>query len=157
DRPLKMRAGLWLYDLLAGKYGIEKYRRISRAQTLRFAPQLEAQGLRGAFLYYDALTNDSRLVIDVIKTAHEYGAAIANYTKVIGFLHDNDGKIAGVRLRDTLTAEEIEARARLVINATGVWMEDVSRLDAAHAQPNHFHRVRPSKGIHLTVAAERLL
>lgn len=157
DRPLLMRAGLWLYDLLAGKYGIEKYRRISLAQTLRLAPQLDTQGLRGGFLYYDALTNDSRLVIDVIKTAHEYGAAIANYTEVVGFLHDNDGKIAGVHLRDLLTGREMEARARVVINATGVWMEDVTRLDATHAQPNHFHRVRPSKGIHLTVAAERLM
>ena len=156
DSPLMMRAGLWLYDLLAGKYGIEKHRRISRKEALTFAPQLDVRGLQGAFIYYDGLTNDSRLVIEVIKTAHQHRAAIANYTEVIGFLIDHNGKIAGARLRDTLTGREIEANARIVINATGVWMDDVSRLDAANMKENHLPRVRPSKGIHLTVAAERL-
>ncbi len=156
DRPLKMRAGLWLYDLLAGKYRLEKHRRISRDEALQFAPQLEARGLLGGFLYYDGLTNDSRLVIEVIKTAHEHGAAIANYAEVIGFLYDKDGNITGARLRDTLTGSEREAKARVVINATGVWMDEVTRLDAANLEKTNAPRVRPSKGIHLTIAAERL-
>jgi glycerol-3-phosphate dehydrogenase len=155
DLPLKMRLGLWLYDLLAGRYNLARHRRLSRDEALRLAPQLDPQGLKGAFVYYDAVTNDSRLVIEVIKTAHERGAEIANYTRVCGFIKDADGKIAGALLRDELTGQEIECRARIVINATGVWMEDTIKLDGQAASGLNKH-VRPAKGIHLTVSADRL-
>ncbi|MGH9938160.1 MAG: glycerol-3-phosphate dehydrogenase/oxidase [Blastocatellia bacterium] len=155
DHPLKMRLGLWFYDLLAGRYNFARHLRLSRDEALRFAPQLDPQGLKGAFLYYDAVTNDSRLVIEVIKTARERGAEIANYTRVAGFIKNEDGKIAGARLRDELTGAEIECRARIVINATGVWMEDTIRLNGQTAIGLN-KRVRPAKGIHLTVSADRL-
>jgi len=154
-RPLKLRLGLWFYDLLAGQYNFARHRRLSRDEALRLAPQLDPQGLKGAFLYYDAVTNDSRLVIEVIKTARERGAEIANYTRVAGFIKNEDGKIAGARLRDELTGGEIECRARIVINATGVWMEDTIRLNGQTAIGLN-KRVRPAKGIHLTVSADRL-
>ena len=93
DHPLKMRAGLILYDLLAGKYRFGRHRRLSRDEALEFAPQLEQTGLRGAFLYYDGLTNDSRLVIEVIKAAHDLGAAIANYHEAVGFMKRAGGQI----------------------------------------------------------------
>src|SRR5262249_1683964 len=112
DHPWKMRAGLVLYDFLAGSYRLGRHRRISRTEPLRFAPQLDGEGLQGAFIYYDGLTNDSRLVIEIIKTARERGAALANYTEAIGFTFDKNRKLAGGRLRDTLTDEEIEIRAR---------------------------------------------
>ncbi len=153
DHPLKMRAGLWLYDLLAGKYNFARHRRLDRDEALRLAPQLDPQGLKGAFLYYDARTNDSRLVIEVVKAAHEHGACLANYTRATGFIRDEKGKIVGARLRDELTGEEVECRARIVINATGVWMEDTVKLNG---QQSLNKRVRPSKGVHLTVSANRL-
>lgn len=158
DLPLKMRAGLWLYDLLAGRYNLGRHRRLSRAETLQLAPQLDPQGLRGAFLYYDARTDDARLVIAVLKAAHERGAKIANYARVTGFSHDEAGQINGAQLRDELTGAPLAVRARQVINATGVWMEETLRL-SANGQPATTapaKHVRPSKGIHLTVAAERL-
>ncbi len=155
DRPLKMRLGLWLYDLLAGRRNFARHRRLSRGETLRLAPQLDPRGLKGAFLYYDAVTNDSRLVIEVIKAARKRGAEIANYTRVAGFIKNENGKIEGARLRDELTGGEIECRARIVINATGVWMEDTIRLDGQAANGLN-KRVRPAKGVHLTVAADRL-
>src|SRR5262249_54367597 len=124
DRPLKMRMGLWLYDLLAGRYNFARHRRLSRDEALSLAPHLNPEGLKGAFLYYDAVTNDSRLVIEVVKTARARGAEIANYTRVADFLKNGNGKIAGARLRDELNGDEIECRARIVINATGVWIED---------------------------------
>jgi glycerol-3-phosphate dehydrogenase len=154
DHPLKLRAGLWLYDLLAGRARLGWHRRITRAAALTLAPQLDARGLRGAFVYYDGRTDDARLVIEVIKAAHARGAAIANHTRLIGFLHDERGRIAGARLRDELTGAEIAARARLIINATGVWADEVRGLNG---QPDpRAKRVRPSKGIHLMVAADRL-
>jgi glycerol-3-phosphate dehydrogenase len=155
DHPLKMRAGLWLYDLLAGKYNFARHRRLDRDEALRLAPQLDPQGLKCAFLYYDARTNDSRLVIEVVKAAHERGARLVNYTRAIGFIRDGNGKIVGARLRDELTGAEVECRARIVINATGVWMEETMKLNGQPAKSPD-KSVRPSKGVHLTVSADRL-
>jgi glycerol-3-phosphate dehydrogenase len=155
DHPLKMRAGLVLYDLLAGRYGFASHRHLSRDEALKLAPQLDPRGLKGALLYYDALTDDSRLVIEVIKAARELGSRIANYTRVTGFIKDEFGKVAGARLRDELTGDEFTARSRIVINATGVWMNDVAGLVSRPGAETAKH-VRPSKGIHLTVPAERL-
>ena len=155
DRPLKMRLGLLLYDLLSGRGAFGRHRRLNRSEALTLAPQLDPRGLKGAFLYYDAVTNDSRLVIEVIKTARKRGAEIANYARVAGFIKNGDGKIVGVRLRDELTGGEIECRARIVINATGVWMEDLIRLDGQAANGLN-KRLRPAKGVHLTVPADRL-
>src|SRR5499426_2809021 len=88
DHSLKMRLGLWLYDLLAGRYNIARHKRLSRDEALRFAPQLDPQGLKGAFLYYDAVTNDSRLVVEIVKAARAHGAEIANYARGVRFIHD---------------------------------------------------------------------
>lgn len=155
DRPLKMRLGLWLYDLLAGQRNFARHWKVNRDEALRLAPQLDARGLKGAFIYYDGLTNDSRLVVEVIKTARRRGAEIANYTRVAGFIKNGNGKIEGARLRDELSGVEIGCRARIVINATGVWMEDTLRLDNQGANGLN-KRVRPAKGVHLTVPAARL-
>ncbi|MDX2034643.1 MAG: glycerol-3-phosphate dehydrogenase/oxidase [Blastocatellia bacterium] len=158
DHPLKMRAGLILYDLLSMGHGFERHRRLSREEALSLAPQLDPRGLKGAFLYYDGRTNDSRLVVEAIKAAHEQGAQIVNHASVRGFLKERgkDGRdrLAGARLRDEATGREIEAHARVVVNATGVWMEETIRFnEQVGALPRS---VRPAKGIHLTIAAERL-
>ncbi len=155
DHPLKIRAGLLFYDLLAGRYRFERHRRLSRDQALKLAPQLDPRGLTGAFLYYDALTDDSRLVIEVVKSAHHLGASLMNYASVRGFIKGKDGKIIGAQLRDELTGRSVEVRARIIVNATGVWTEDTIKLDKREG--DHLtKRVRPSKGIHLTVSADRL-
>lgn len=154
DHPLKMRAGMVLYDLLAGKYNLARHRRLSRDEALQLAPQLDARGLKGAFVYYDCRTDDARLVIEVLKSAHARGAVIASYARVTGFINEN-GRVAGARVRDELSGDEFTARARIVINATGVWMEETLSLNAANSN-GQSKSVRPSKGIHLTVAAERL-
>ena len=152
DHPLKMRAGLFLYDLLAGRYNFARHRRLSREEALELAPQLDPQGLQGAFLYYDARTNDARLVIEALKAAHAHGARIANYASVQGFLRDAAGKVTGARLRDEVHGRELEIHAHTVINATGVWMEDLVNLSGQRS----LKTVRPAKGIHLTVSADRL-
>ncbi len=154
DHPLLVRAGLILYDLLAGKYNIQRHRRISLQETLQLAPQLDPRGLKGALVYYDGRTNDSRLVIEIIKTANVHRAAIANYISFTGFLKDANKKISGVKLRDEFTGEDLEVHSRTVINATGVWMNEVRSLSADLS--NDDKQLRPSKGIHLTVSAERL-
>jgi glycerol-3-phosphate dehydrogenase len=154
DHPLKMRAGLFLYDLLAGRYNFARHRRLTREEALKLAPQLDPSGLKGAFLYYDARTNDARLVIEVIKAANERGAAIANYTKVERFIRDS-GKIVGAQLSNELSGKRLNAHAKVVINATGVWMEETIRLDGQNVN-GLSKTLRPSKGIHLTVSLDRL-
>jgi glycerol-3-phosphate dehydrogenase len=154
DHPLLVRAGLFLYDLLAGKYNIGRHRRISRDKALQLAPQLDPRGLKGALVYYDGRTNDARLVIEIIKTAHSCGAAIANYVKLEGFRKDATGNVCGATVSDELTQETFNVNARVVINATGVWMNEVRSLSGDLSDDDK--QLRPSKGIHLTVSAERL-
>lgn len=154
DMPLKMRAGLWLYDFLAGRRNIKRHTRISRDEALAIAPQLDAHGLKGAFVYYDGRTNDSRLVIEVLKTAHSHNAQIANYVRLVGFTKDEQGMIRGARLLDEIAGEEFEAEARIVINATGVWINEIAAMDGQAVLEDK--KLRPSKGIHLVFSSERL-
>ena len=150
SNKLKLRAGLWLYDLLAGRKNIARHRWLSHEETLRLAPSLESKNLRGAFVYYDCLTDDARLVIEVIKAASQYNAAVANYVEARGFIK-TDGRVAGVQVEDRLNNRRVELRAKIVVNATGVWSDEVSRL----ADPDAEKRLRPSKGIHVVMPSEK--
>ena len=148
---LKLAAGLWLYDLLAGRQNIGRHRWLSCDAALGHAPALDPEGLRGAFIYYDCLTDDARLVIEVIKTAAAHGALAANYVAARGLRKGDDGASI-IELEDTIDARSFGLRARLVVNAAGVWTDEVSRLFGSLA-PN---RLRPSKGIHVVVPTQRL-
>lgn len=153
--PLLMRAGMVLYNLLAGRFGPGGHRRLSPTEALDFAPKLDKNGLSGALLYYDGLTDDSRLVIEVLKKAHRSGACLVNHTMVTGFLSGKDGRLSGLTLRDRQSNLNLTCHAKIVINATGVWMEETLRLPGGN--PGEVTKsVRPSKGIHLTVSNERL-
>ena len=147
---LKLRAGLWLYDLLAGRRNVARHRWVSSEGALKLAPALDATGLRGAFVYYDCLTDDARLVIEVIKAAAAHGAVIANYTAARG-LRKNDADPSVVQIEDVLNGSRFELRARVVVNAGGVWSDEVSRLSDASSPT----KLRPSKGIHVVTPAEK--
>src|SRR5207247_11283262 len=146
---LKLTAGLWLYDLLAGRQNIGRHRWLAKQDALTFAPALDSTGLRGAFLYYDCLTDDARLVIEVIKAAAQHGSVIANYASALGF-NQTDGRISSIQIEDTLDDTSFELRAKVFVNATGVWADDVSRLSDAKAPEKH----RPSKRIHMVTPSE---
>ncbi|MEN3334120.1 MAG: glycerol-3-phosphate dehydrogenase [Blastocatellia bacterium] len=148
---LKLRAGLALYDWLAGRQNFARHVWLSPAQAVAFAPHLSADGLRGAFLYYDGLTDDARLVIEIIKTAAAHGTVVANYAAATGFAH-RDGRIAGVEITDALTDKRLLVAGHIVINATGVWADDVMRMSDPAARKT----LRPSKGIHVVLPAEKL-
>lgn len=141
--------GLWMYDLMAGKRGVRRHRRLSREAVLRQAPDLVEQRLKEGFVYYDAQTNDARLTMTLVRTAAQYGAAVANYAEVTSFLLE-DGRVRGARVRDTLSGAEIAVQARHVVNATGVFAERVEALPGSTPQV----RVEPSKGVHLVLSRE---
>ncbi len=148
---LKLAAGLWLYDLLAGRQNIGRHKWLSREDALKQVPTLDARDLRGAFLYYDCLTDDARLVIEVIKESAARGAVVANYVGAHGVSRDVDS-VSKVEIEDARGGGSFEVRARLVVNAAGVWSDHVSRLSDDRAP----QRLRPSKGIHVVVPFERL-
>ncbi len=137
--------GLKLYDLLAGKYGFGASKLLSRQETLERLPGLEPEGLLGGVVYYDGQFDDARLLIHLAMTAADHGAALVNYCPATGFLRDADGYVNGVTARDEETGEELTLPARVVVNATGVFTDQVRRLDDPDAEP----LTVTSQGIHL--------
>jgi glycerol-3-phosphate dehydrogenase len=141
--------GLWLYDILAGRRNIKRHRHLSRAKVLQMAPALVQKGLKDGYIYYDGQTNDARLTMAIILTAAQYGAVITNYTEVTSFVLE-EGKVRGARVCDRLENKELTVRARYVVNATGVFSEEVEHLTGEEPQVN----IEPSKGVHLVFARE---
>lgn len=156
--PFQIRLGLIFYDLLAGKRGYGKHRRLDLVKTLELVPQLDPDGLEGSLVYYDGITDDARLVIEVIKSAHGLGASSANYVKATGLIRDSKGKVAGVHLQDQLTGDEWETPSSIVISATGIWTDELRRPGAQpDGDAEDQKRVRPSKGVHIVFSSDRLL
>src|SRR5579884_1388837 len=143
--------GLWMYDLMAGRLNIGRHKRVSKEETLRRAPRLRQTGLKKALLYYDAQTNDAQLTVTVLRTAAQFGAVVTNYTEVIGFTNAH-GKLTGAVVRDVLTKREVTVSAHHIINAAGVFAEQVAALSGDESKAT----IEPSKGIHLVVAKDRL-
>lgn len=148
-------AGLWAYDLLAGTRALGIHQRLSRAEEQAGAP-LKAPWDRGGFSYYDSQTDDARLALSVLLTAIERGAVASAYVEATGLLKEN-GRIAGVHVRDVLAPKgtphaAFTVRAHAVVNATGVWMDRVQRMDDETVQAH----VVPSKGSHIVVPFDRL-
>jgi len=147
----KLSVGLWTYDRLAGVSDDERYRMLSREETLGLEPRLRSEHIYGAGLYYEYLTDDARLVIEVMKSAAALGVVIANYAEVESFLFDN-GQVSGVEVRDHLTGDVLPVAGTVVVNAAGPWVDGVRLLSEAGDKP----RLRLTKGIHLGIRTERI-
>ena len=150
ERPY-VGAGLVLYDGLGGAKGLRRHRHLSRRGALRIAPGLKPDALIGAVQYQDCKVDDARHTLTVARTAALYGAAVASNAPVTGFLREA-GRITGVRVLDRVGGDQIEIAAREVINATGVWTDDVQDLVGERGK----FKVRASKGIHLVVPRDRV-
>ncbi len=144
-------SGLWLYDLLAGKRSVQRHRHLSREEVLRRAPTLVPEGLKEGFIYYDAQTHDARLTIALIRTAAQHGAVIANHAEVTAFITEQ-GKLTGAVVRDRLSSQAITVRSRHIVNATGVFSEEVEALTGSEPLVS----VEPSKGVHLVLSREQI-
>ncbi|HEY2175862.1 MAG TPA: glycerol-3-phosphate dehydrogenase/oxidase [Mycobacteriales bacterium] len=148
-------AGVALYDALGGRLrggpGVPRHRHLSRAAALREMPALRPDVLTGAVQYWDVRVDDARHTMTVARTAAGLGARIATRTEVTGVLRDGD-RVVGVRARDRDGGGgDFEVRARVVVNAAGVWADRVAGL----AGPAGL-RVAPAKGVHLVVPADRI-
>lgn len=144
--------GLKLYQLLAGRYGFGKSRLLSREETLAQLPTIRTEGLRGGAIYYDGQFDDSRLLLHMVFTAFEQGAALLNYAEVTGLTTDTQGFVNGVVARDLENNEEFQASASVVINATGAFSDQLRRMADASVAP----MIAPSQGVHLVFNSEFL-
>jgi len=123
--------GLRLYDTLAGKLGLGPSRNLSREETLERIPTLEPDGLRGGVIYYDGQFDDSRLAVTLMRTLADLGGVPLNYARVTGLVKSggSGAAIEGVMAVDGESGRELEIRARVVVNATGVFTDEVRRMD----------------------------
>lgn len=144
-------AGLALYDVLGGARSLPRHRHLTRRGARALAPGLRQDALIGGIRYYDAQCDDARHTLTLARTAAAYGATVRSSTEVVGFVRDG-GRITGAELRDTETGATCTIRTGVVVNATGVWTDDVQRLADSRGE----FKVRASKGIHIVVPRDRI-
>ncbi len=154
ERPY-IGAGVALYDVMAtlGKYdmGVPRHRHLFRKQVARIAPDIKSDAIAGAIRYYDCQVDDARLVMTLARTAAGHGAHVATRVRVAGFLREGE-RVVGVRAVDLETDEELEVRARVVINAAGVWTDEIQDMVGGRGKLH----VQASKGIHVVVPRDRI-
>ncbi|ASU77579.1 glycerol-3-phosphate dehydrogenase [Actinopolyspora erythraea] len=151
ERPYTA-AGLLLYDRMGGARSVPGQKHLTRAGAQRMVPALKRDAMIGGIRYYDAQADDARHTMTVARTAARYGAVVRTSTQVVEFLHEAD-RIAGARLRDVEDGRETEVRAQAVINATGVWTDELQRLSGGRGR----FRVRASKGVHVVVPRDKIV
>ncbi len=144
---IKYTVGLKFYDLLAGRLSLGKSHFLNRENTLARLPQLKPEGLKGGVVYHDGQFDDSRMTVALAHACVNSGGTVLNYIKVTGILKNANGKIAGVEARDIVSGDEINIKAKLVINATGVFADAISKMD----NPNAKHSLKPSQGVHIVL------
>ncbi|MFD2555745.1 glycerol-3-phosphate dehydrogenase/oxidase [Sphingobacterium tabacisoli] len=144
---LKFLIGLKLYDWMAGKLRIGKSTLLNKDEVTQKLPKIKTKGLVGGIQYYDGQFDDSRLAINLGQTAASHGATLLNYAEVNNITKDATGKTNGLSLVDTLSGATFTIQAKSVINATGVFVDDILKLDT----PTHKDIVRPSQGAHIVI------
>ncbi|QEC51607.1 glycerol-3-phosphate dehydrogenase [Anseongella ginsenosidimutans] len=143
----KYLTGLKLYDWLSGRSSFGSSRRMNGAGVSQALPGVRSAGLKGGIKYFDGQFDDSRLAINLAQTCVEEGGVLLNYFRVTGLLKNQQGKLSGVTARDEEDGIEYNFKAKAVINATGVFVDQILRLDTPSARP----LVRPSQGIHVVL------
>lgn len=144
---------LRMYDLSGGWRIGHRYRRVPREEVLAHLPSLRTDRLVAGFLYYDARGDDARVALILAKTAaRTYGATVANYVGALDIVKGPDDRVSGVAVRDEMTGTTFTVAARTVVNATGVWADEVFAM----AEHRDTHRVTPAKGVHVSVPRDRL-
>jgi glycerol-3-phosphate dehydrogenase len=138
--------GLKAYERLSGQLSFGASRRLSVAETRRLLPTVKPEGLRGGVLYYDGQFDDARLALALARTAEDQGAAVVNYARVERLLKES-GRIVGAEIVDQETGRRLAVRARVVVNATGIFTDDIRRLDDPAVKP----MLSVSSGVHLTL------
>ncbi|HET91817.1 MAG TPA: glycerol-3-phosphate dehydrogenase/oxidase [Chloroflexi bacterium] len=149
--PWKISAGLWMYDALSLFRNVQNHRWLHPDEVQQREPLLAGRGLLSAGRYYDVQVNDARLTLATAKSAHIHGAVVTNYTRATGLMKTG-GRISGAHVVDEISGQEVEVQARVVVNATGIWADQVLALDEPPSSP----MIRPTKGVHLMIPKSKL-
>ena len=144
--------GLTFYDLLAGSLGFGRSLPLSKSKVLKEIPMLEPKNLRGGVVYHDGQFDDARMAITLALSAEDAGATCLNYVKADSLLKNSEGKVYGINATDNIGKSSFEIKGKIVINATGIFVDDIMIMDS----PKASKKVRPSQGVHLVVDAEFL-
>lgn len=151
ERPY-IAAGIFLYDRLGGAKSIPAQKHLTRAGALRLCPGLKRSALIGGIRYYDTIVDDARHTLTVARTAAHYGVVVRNSTQVVALLREGD-RVTGVRVRDSEDGSVTEVRGHVVVNATGVWTDEIQALSKQRGR----FQVRASKGVHVVVPRDRIV
>jgi glycerol-3-phosphate dehydrogenase len=151
ERPY-IAAGIFLYDQLGGAKSVPGQKHLTKAGALRLAPGLKRSSLIGGIRYYDTVVDDARHTMTVARTAAHYGAVVRSSTQVVALLREGD-RVVGVRVHDSENGEVTEVRGHVVVNATGVWTDEIQALSKQRGR----FRVRASKGVHIVVPRDRIV
>ncbi|MRR19064.1 glycerol-3-phosphate dehydrogenase/oxidase [bacterium] len=139
--------GLTFYDLLSGGMSLGRSLPMSRSHVIKSIPRIVQENLRGGVVYHDGQFDDSRLAVNLMQTAIEQGATAVNHVRVIRLIKNSKGQISGVVARDEIDGAEFTATGKCIINATGIFVDQIIRMDNPDEKP----LVRPSQGVHLVV------
>src|SRR5690606_17315991 len=145
--------GLKAYDALAGQAGLGRTELLSTRQTLACLPGVRSAGLKGGVKYWDGQFDDARLALALARTAAAQGALLVNYCPVTELLHEQ-GKVVGLCCTDTESGQTFTIKAGCVVNATGVWVDDIRQKDGQAGARTVQPMVAPSQGVHLGVDSE---
>ncbi len=145
-------AGMWLYDGLALFRSPKRHRTLNPSEVAKEEPLLKQEGLQGAPLYYDCSTDDARLTLETIIDATQNGAVVATWARVDALVKNDQGRIAGVVVKNARDGSLKEVNAHAVINATGPWTDEVLAMSG----PRKGKLLRPTKGVHIVVDREKL-
>ncbi|HEV7580180.1 MAG TPA: glycerol-3-phosphate dehydrogenase/oxidase [Mycobacterium sp.] len=151
ERPYTA-AGIFLYDSLGGAKSVPAQKHLTRAGALRLSPGLKRSSLIGGIRYYDTVVDDARHTMTVARTAAHYGAVVRCSTQVVALLREGD-RVTGVRVRDSEDGSVTEVRGHVVVNATGVWTDEIQALSKQRGR----FQVRASKGVHVVVPRDRIV
>jgi glycerol-3-phosphate dehydrogenase len=151
ERPY-VAAGIFLYDQLGGAKSVPAQKHLTKAGALRLVPGLKRSSLVGGIRYYDTVVDDARHTMTVARTAAHYGAVVRSSTQVVSLLREGD-RVIGVRVRDSEDGAITEVRGHVVVNATGVWTDEIQALSKERGR----FRVRASKGVHIVVPRDRIV
>ena len=151
ERPY-IAAGIFLYDQLGGAKSVPPQRHLTKSGALRLAPGLKRSSLIGGIRYYDTVVDDARHTMMVARTAAHYGAVVRTSTQVVSLLREGD-RVVGVAIRDSEDGAVTEVHGHVVINATGVWTDEIQALSRERGR----FRVRASKGVHIVVPRDRIV
>lgn len=140
-------AGLKTYDILSTNRSLGKTVKISKEETLKLHPNLKKKGLKGGIVYTDGQFDDTRLCIDLVSTLHKKGSLVINYCSAENFIYDSKNQIAGVKVKDQMTGDSFEINAKSVVNATGVFAEQIMALESEDTDI----KIVPARGSHVVI------